>query len=57
MDIKKINFNQPKYLIPAIIYIPLLFVGYFLIYAFNVDVADTTNKKLKTSDYLSSELP
>ena len=44
MDIKKINFNQPKYLIPAIIYIPLLFVGYFLIDAFNVDVADTTNK-------------
>lgn len=57
MDIKKINFNQPKYLIPAIIYVPLLFVGYFLIDAFNVDVADSTNKKLKTTDYLSSELP
>ena len=57
MDVKKINFNQPKYLIPAIIYVPLLFVGYFLIDAFNVDVADSTNKKLKTTDYLSSELP
>ena len=31
MDIKKINFKQPKYLLPAIIYLPLLFVGYFII--------------------------
>lgn len=57
MDIKKINFKQPKYLLPAIIYLPLLFVGYFIIDMFNVEVSDTTNKKLKTTDYLSSELP
>ena len=54
MDIKKINFKQPKYLLPAIIYLPLLFVGYFIIDMFNVEVSDTTNKKLKTTDYLSS---
>ena len=57
MDIKKINFKQPKYLLPAIIYLPLLFVGYFIIDMFNVEVSDATNKKLKTTDYLSSELP
>ena len=39
MDIKKINFKQPKYMIPAIIYIPLLFTGYFLIDTFNVDTS------------------
>ena len=42
---------------PAIIYLPLLFVGYFIIDRFNVEVSDSTNKKLKTTDYLSSELP
>ena len=30
MDIlKKINWKQPKYMLPLIIYFPLLFVGYF----------------------------
>lgn len=57
MDIKKINFKQPKYMIPAIIYIPLLFTGYFLIDTFNVDTSGPGNSKLKTTDYLSSELP
>ena len=28
---KKINWKQPKYMIPIIIYFPLLFVGYFVI--------------------------
>lgn len=57
MDIKKINFKQPKYMIPAIIYIPLLFTGYFLIDTFNVETSGSGNSKLKTTDYLSSELP
>ncbi len=57
MDIKKINFKQPKYMIPAIIYIPLLFTGYFLIDTFNVETSGPGNSKLKTTDYLSSELP
>ena len=58
MDVKKINFKQPKYLLPAILYLPILFVGYFVIDMFNTDVS--SNKKdprLKTTDYLSGELP
>ena len=57
MDIKKINFKQPKYMIPALIYLPLIFVGYMAIDIFNVDVSKPTDPKLKTTDYLSSELP
>ena len=29
--LKKINWKQPKYMLPLIIYVPLLFVGYFVI--------------------------
>lgn len=53
----KINFKQPKYMIPAIVYLPLLFVGYMVIDMFNVDTSDPGNPKLKTTDYLSGELP
>ena len=54
---KKINFKQPKYMLPAILYLPLLFVGYMLIKTFHTETADTTDPRLKTTDYLSSELP
>lgn len=54
---KKINFKEPKYMIPAIIYLPLLFVGYMVIDMFNLDTSGGGNKKLKTTEYLSSELP
>lgn len=54
---KKINFKEPKYMIPAIIYLPLLFVGYMVIDMFNLDTSGGGNKKLKTVEYLSSELP
>ena len=27
---EKINFKQPKYMLPAIVYIPLLATGYFV---------------------------
>lgn len=54
---KKINFKQPKYMLPAILYLPILFVGYMLIKTFHTETADTTDPRLKTTDYLSSELP
>lgn len=54
---KKINFKQPKYMIPAIIYLPLLFVGYMVIDMFNLDIAERSDPNLKTTDYLSDELP
>ena len=58
MDVKKINFKQPKYLLPAILYLPILFVGYVVIDMFNTDVSsDKRDPRLKTTDYLSGELP
>lgn len=54
---KKINFKQPKYMLPLILYLPVLFVGYMLIKTFHTETADTTDPRLKTTDYLSSELP
>ena len=58
MDIfKKINFKQPKYMLPLIIYIPLLATGYFIFDIFDTEVADTGNKNLQTTEYLNPELP
>ena len=58
MDIlKKINFKQPKYMIPLIIYFPLLFVGYFVIDLFHTEKADIPDKSLATTEYLNPELP
>lgn len=54
---KKINFKQPKYLLPTIVYLPVLFVGYFVIDIFHLDTSDPTDPRLKTTDYLSSDLP
>ena len=58
MDIlKKINWKQPKYMIPLIIYFPLLFAGYFVIDLFHTEKADIPDKSLATTEYLNPELP
>lgn len=58
MDIfKKINFKQPKYMLPLIIYIPLLATGYFIFDIFDTEVVDIGNKNLQTTEYLNPELP
>ena len=58
MDIlKKINWKQPKYMIPLIIYFPLLFVGYFVIDLFHTEKVDIPDKSLATTEYLNPELP
>lgn len=54
---KKINFKQPKYILPALLYLPIAFVGYMVIDIFNMDTSKEANSNLKTTDYLSSELP
>ena len=57
MGIKdKINFRQPKYMLPAIIYLPLLFFGYFLCRFFNTEKADVNNK-MQTTEYYNDKLP
>ena len=58
MDIfKKINFKQPKYMLPLIIYFPLLATGYFIFDIFDTEVADIGNKNVQTTEYLNPELP
>lgn len=54
--LKKINWKQPKYMIPLIIYFPLLFVGYFVIDLFHTEKAEIPDG-LTTTEYLNPDLP
>lgn len=54
---EKINFRQPKYMIPAIIYFPLLFCGYYVFKLFNTETADIDKSKLESTEYLNDKLP
>ena len=58
MDIlKKINWKQPKYMLPLIIYFPLLFLGYFVIDLFHTEKAEIPDSSLTTTEYLNPVLP
>lgn len=54
---EKINFRQPKYMLPAILYIPLLGASYFIFDLFNVQTAEIQDKSLQTTEYLNPQLP
>lgn len=54
--LKKINWKQPKYMIPLIIYFPLQFVGYFVIDLFHTEKAEIPDG-LATTEYLNPDLP
>jgi len=56
MFLSRINFKQPKYMIPAIIYLPVLFTGYFILDIFNTEIPESDNG-LETTEYLNSNLP
>lgn len=55
--LSKINFKQPKYMLPAIIYFPLLFTGYFLIDTFNTKKAEIEDPNMQSTEYLNPNLP
>ena len=44
---EKINFRQPKYMLPAILYIPLLGASYFIFDLFHTETADIPDKTLQ----------
>ena len=46
---EKINFRQPKYMLPAILYIPLLGASYFIFDLFHTETADIPDKTLQTT--------
>ena len=53
----KINWKQPKYMLPAIINIPLLATAYFVIDMFDTELADTSPTTLETTEYLNDKMP
>ena len=54
---EKINFRQPKYMLPAILYIPLLGASYLVFDLFNVEKAEIPDKTLQATEFLNPELP
>ena len=52
----KINFKQPKYVLPAILYPLLLISGYMILDMFDTEPARTENA-LQTTEFLNPELP
>ena len=53
----KLNLKQPKYILPAILYFPLLGLGYLFINIFHTEIAEEVNTELQTTEYLNAELP
>lgn len=53
----KINFKQPKYILPAIIYLPILATAYFVFDMFNTELADVNPTNLETTEYLNDKMP
>ena len=53
---KKINFKQPKYILPAFLYFPLLGLGWLIIQIFQTEIKEKPSN-LQTTEYLNSELP
>lgn len=54
---QKINFKQVKYIGPAILYFPLLGLGYLIIDIFHTDIAEKTDGELQTTEYINPNLP
>lgn len=52
----KINFKQPKYVLPLIIFLPLLVTAYFVFDMFDTELAKAPTS-LETTEYLNSNLP
>ena len=56
-QLKKINFKQPKYMLPAILYFPILFTGYFVIGMFYTEKAEIEDPTMQSTEYLNPNLP
>lgn len=55
--LEKINFRQPKYMLPAILYFPLLGASYFIFDLFHTETMEIQDKTLQTTEFLNPELP
>jgi len=54
---QRINFRQPKYMLPAILYIPVMATAYFTIGIFTTEKAEVVDKSKQTTEYLNPNLP
>ena len=54
---EKINFRQTKYMLPAILYLPFLFLGFFVIRLFGTEKADIDKSNLETTEFFNDKLP
>ena len=54
---ERINFRQPKYMLPAIVYLPLLGASYFIFALFDTKVAEKKDANMQTTEYLNPNLP
>ena len=55
--LKRINFKQPKYVLPAILYPLLLLCGYLFINVFQTEKAEIADPNMQTTDYINPNMP
>ena len=55
--LKKINFKQPKYILPLMGYVLILFVIYMIIDIASTDVKKVKDDGLQTTEYINSTIP
>lgn len=55
--LKRINLKQPKYVLPAILYPLLLFMGYIVIDIAHTKKAETADPNMQTTDYINPNMP
>lgn len=55
--LQKINFRQPKYVLPAILYPLILGTGWLVIDMFKTEVKEAPDKNLEETEYLNPSLP
>lgn len=53
----KINWREPRYMLPAILYPFLLVAGYFIFDLFDVELAGKEPTNMQTTEYLNPDLP
>lgn len=53
----KINWREPRYMLPAILYPFLLVAGYFIFDLFDVELAEKEPTNMQTTEYLNPDLP
>ena len=54
---ERINFRQPKYMLPAIVYLPLLGASYFIFDLLDTKVAEKQDANMQITEYLNPNLP